>query len=326
MRRGGLWSRFWRGWKYRCNPERQGSDRQSMERKKATDFPQEVLNLFDLYVHGDIDRRGFLEGAKKYAVGGVGAATMLELLRPNYAMGQQVAKDDPRIVLERVTVDSPQGNGTISGWLAKPAKMTGKLPVVMVVHENRGVNPHIEDVNRRVATANFIAFAPDGLSTVGGYPGDEQEGVKLFGTVDKGKVMQDFVAAAKWLKAHKDSNGKLGAVGFCYGGGVVNNLAVLLGSDLNAGVPYYGGQARVEDVPKIQAPLQLHYASLDARVNAGWPAYEEALKANKKQYTAFMYEGKNHGFHNDTTPRYDEEAAKLSWSRTLEFFNKHLRG
>lgn len=296
-----------------------------MERKKASDFPQEVLNLFDLYVHGDIDRRAFLDQAARFATGTVTAAMMLESLRPNYAWGQQVPPNDARLLIEKPSVDSPSGNGRISGLFARPAKSTGKLPAVLVIHENRGLNPHIEDVARRCALAGFLTFAPDGLSTVGGYPGTEEEGVKLFATVDKPKLIEDFIAAAYWLKKHPLSNGKLGVVGFCYGGGVSNNLAVRLGDDLQAAVPFYGGQAPSAEVPKIKAPLLLHYASNDARVNAGWPAYEEALKAHNKTYTMHMYEGKNHGFHNDTTPRYDEEAAKLAWARTLEFFQKYLR-
>lgn len=296
-----------------------------MDRKRASEFPQELLNLFDLYVHGDIDRRGFLEGAQKFAVGGVTAAALLEMLRPNYAWAQQVAMDDPRIVAERVTVDSPNGNGKISGLFAKPAKASGKLPAVLVVHENRGLNPYIEDVARRLATANFIAYAPDGLTSVGGYPGDEDKARQIFGSVDRGKMTEDFIASARWLKARPDSNGKVGVVGFCFGGGIANLLAVKMGKDLNAAVPYYGGQAPAAEVPQIQAPLLVHYAGLDTRVNAGWPAYEEALKANGKTYTMHMYENTNHGFHNDTTPRYDEAAAKLSWERTLAFFNKHLR-
>jgi len=222
-------------------------------------------------------------------------------------------------------VPSPQGNGSIKGLLVRPAKATGKLPGVLVVHENRGLNPYIEDVARRVATANFMAFAPDGLTSLGGYPGDDERGVKLFATLDRQKTTEDFVSAARWLKAREDCTGKIGVVGFCYGGGVSNALAVRLGADLAAAVPFYGGQPPAAEVPKIKAPLLLQYASLDTRVNAGWPAYEEALKANNITYTAHMYENTNHGFHNDTTPRYDEAAAKLAWQRTIDFFNKYLR-
>ncbi|MDX1981566.1 MAG: dienelactone hydrolase family protein [Bryobacteraceae bacterium] len=295
-----------------------------MERKKASDFPQELLGLFDLYVHGDIGRREFLDGAKKYATGGVTAAALLESLAPNYAWADQVAKDDPRIRTERAAVPSPQGNGEIKGYLVRPAK-AGKAPGVLVIHENRGLNPYIEDVARRLGAEGFLAFAPDGLTSVGGFPGDNEAGGKLFGQVDRGKMLEDFLASARWLKARADCTGRIGAVGFCFGGGIVNALAVRLGADLAAGVPFYGGQAPAADVPKIKAPLLLHYASLDERINKGWPPYEEALKANHVTYTAHMYEGTNHGFHNDTTPRYDEAAAKLAWKRTVEFFNQHLR-
>ena len=296
-----------------------------MERKKASDFPRELLDLFDLYVHGDIDRRTFLDGAKKFAAGGLTATAIWESLRPNFAWAEQIPKDDPRIKTEYAAVPSPQGNGTIRGYLVRPAK-TGKLPGVLVIHENRGLNPYIEDVARRLGTENFVAFAPDGLTSVGGYPGDNEKGGELFRQVDRDKMFEDFVSAAHWLKARPECTGKIGVVGFCFGGGVSNNLAVRLGADLSAAVPFYGGQAKAEDVPKIKAPLLLHFASRDERVNAGWPAYEAALKANRATYTAHFYEGTNHGFHNDTTPRYDEAAAKLAWQRTLEFFNKYLRG
>jgi carboxymethylenebutenolidase len=296
-----------------------------MERKKATDFPQELLNLFDRYVHGDIGRREFLDGAKKYAAGGLTAAAILESLQPNFAWAQQVPKDDPRIKTSWETLPSPAGNGSIKGLLVRPANASGKLPAVVVIHENRGLNPYIEDVARRLGVANFMAFAPDGLTSVGGYPGEEDKGRQLFTQVDRQKMTEDLLAAAKWLKARPDSTGKLGAVGFCYGGGIVNALAVRMGADLSAGVPFYGAQPPAADVGRIKAPLLIHYASLDTRINAGWPAYEEALKANKVTYTMHMYEGTNHGFHNDTTPRYDEAAAKLAWQRTLDFFNKHLR-
>ena len=296
-----------------------------MERMKATDFPQELLQLFDRYVHGDIERRDFLEGAQRFAVGGLTATAIWESLRPNYAWAQQVPKDDSRIKAEYVSVPSPQGNETIRGYMVRPASAPGKLPAVLVVHENRGLNPYIEDVARRLATANFLAFAPDGLTSVGGYPGDDEKGAQLFGKVDRAKMMEDFVASARWLKARPDSTGKLGVVGFCFGGGIANALAVRMGSDLAAAVPFYGAQPPAADVARIKAPLLLHYAALDTRINAGWPAYEEALKANHITYTAYIYEGANHGFHNDTTPRYDEAAAKLAWQRTLDFFNKYLR-
>jgi carboxymethylenebutenolidase len=296
-----------------------------IDRKKASDFPQELLDLFDLYVHGDIDRRAFLERAQKFAGAGITAAAIWESLRPNYAWAEQIPKDDPRLRTEYATVHSPQGNGSIKGYLARPAKASGNLPGVLVIHENRGLNPYIEDVARRLAAENFIAFAPDGLTSVGGYPGDNEKGGQLFGKVDRVKMGEDFIAAAQWLKARPDCTGKIGAVGFCFGGGITNMLAVRLGADLAAAVPYYGGQAAAADVSKIKAPLLLHYASLDTRINNGWPAYEAALKANGATYTMHMYEGANHGFHNDTTPRYDEAAAKLSWQRTLAFFNKYLR-
>ncbi len=295
-----------------------------MERKKASEFPQELLNLFDRYVHGDIQRRDFLQGAKKFAVGGLTAVGILESLRPNYAWAEQIPKDDSRIKTEHATVDSPSGNGKISGYLARPAKGS-KWPGVLVVHENRGLNPYIEDVARRLAVDNFIAFAPDGLTSVGGYPGDDEKGGELFRKVDREKMTQDFVAAAEWLKARLDCTGKIGVVGFCFGGGIANTLAVRLGSDLSAAVPFYGGQPAAADVAKIKAPLLIHYAGLDQRVNAGWPAYEAALKANHVSYEEFVYDGVNHGFHNDTTPRYDEAAAKLAWKRTIEFFSKNLR-
>ncbi|HSE21137.1 MAG TPA: dienelactone hydrolase family protein [Pyrinomonadaceae bacterium] len=297
---------------------------ENMERKFASEYPQELLDLFHEYQHGDINRRTFLDRAGKFAVGGLTVAAIFESLTPNYAWAQQVPPDDKRIKVSRELVESPAGNGSIKGYLARPSK-NGKPPVVLVIHENRGLNPYIEDVARRLAVANFIAFAPDGLTSVGGYPGDDEKGAAAFRTVDGKKMTEDFVAAAKWLKARPDSTGKLGAVGFCFGGGMVNQLAVRLGHDLNAGVAFYGRQAGADDVPKISAPLLLHYAGNDQGVNAGIAAYEAALKANNKVYTVYMYDGKQHGFHNDTTPRYDEGAAKLAWTRTLDFFNKYLR-
>jgi carboxymethylenebutenolidase len=295
-----------------------------MERKVASDYPQELLDLFHEYQHGDISRRTFLERAGKFAVGGLTVAAIFEGLTPNYAWAQQVPPDDKRIKVGYEVVQSPSGNGSIKGYLARPAQGK-KLPAVLVIHENRGLNPYIEDVARRLALAKFVAFAPDGLTSVGGYPGSDEKGAAAFRTVDGKKMTEDFVAAAKWLKARPDSTGKLGAVGFCFGGGMVNQLAVRLGADLNAGVAFYGRQAGADDVPKISAPLLLHYAGNDQGVNAGIAKYEEALKANKKAYALYMYDGKQHGFHNDTTPRYDEAAAKLAWERTLEWFNKHLR-
>lgn len=296
-----------------------------MERKKASEFPQELLNLFDRYVHGDIGRRDFLEGAKKFAVGGWTAAAILESLRPNYAWAEQIPKDDGRVKTEWATVESPAGNEKIRGYLARPAEGSGKWPGVLVVHENRGLNPYIEDVARRLAVEKFLAFAPDGLTSVGGYPGDDEKGGELFRKVDREKMTQDFMAAARWLKGRPDCTGKIGVVGFCFGGGIANTLAVRMGSDLSAAVPFYGGQPTAADAAKIKAPLLLHYAGLDERIDAGWPAYEAALKANHVSYQAYVYENVNHGFHNDTTPRYDETAAKLAWKRTIDFFNKNLR-
>ena len=295
-----------------------------MERKKAGDFPAEVLALFDGYVHGMIGRRDFLDGAAKFAVGGFTAAAMLESLRPNYAFAQQVASDDARIKTEYLSYPSPQGTGTMRGYFARPANAGEKLPGVVVIHENRGLNRYIEDVARRLAVANFLAFAPDALTPLGGYPGDEEKAAKLFGTLDAAKRTEDLLAAYGYLKSRPECSGKVGAVGFCFGGSTVNMFAVRL-SDLAAAVPFYGGQPNADDVAKIKAPLLIHYAGLDERINAGWPAYETALKANGVKYQAFTYAGTNHGFHNDTTPRYDEAAAKLAWSRTLTFFNENLR-
>ena len=296
-----------------------------MERRKATDFPQELLNIFDRYVHGEISRRAFLESAKKYALGSLTAMAIWESLRPNYALAEQVTTDDKRLKTGYETVPSPRGNGSIRGYFVRPANADQKLPAVLVIHENRGLNPYIEDVARRLGIENFLAFAPDGLTSVGGYPGDEEKAAALFKTVDQNKMLEDFVASAEWLKARPDCTGKVGAVGFCFGGTTVNNLAVRL-ADLGAAVAFYGRQPSAEDAAKIKAPLLLHYAALDARITEGWPAYEAALKANRVNYTSYTYEGANHGFHNDTTPRYDEAAAKLAWQRTLDFLNRYLRG
>ncbi|MHB1204919.1 MAG: dienelactone hydrolase family protein [Rhodospirillaceae bacterium] len=296
-----------------------------INRKKASDFPQDLLNMLDGYVHGRLNRREFMDACQKYAVGGVTAAALFEMLKPNYAWAIQVPADDKRIKGERVEIPSPQGNGSIKGYLVKPANAAGKLPVVLVVHENRGLNPYVEDVARRLATANFVALAPDGLTSVGGYPGDDEKGAALFGKVDRAKMTEDFVAAAQWLKARPESSGKLGAVGFCFGGGVVNTLAVRLGDGLAAGVPFYGAQPKAEDAAKIKAPINAQYGGLDERINAGWPAFDEALKAAKVPHEGHIYAGANHGFHNDTTPRYDEKAAKEAWDRTLGWFNKYLR-
>jgi len=296
-----------------------------MERKKASDFPPEVLKLFDGYVHGMMNRREFIDRAGKFAVGGFTAAAMLESLRPNFAWAQQVAKDDARIKAEYVTYPSPQGSGTMRGYLVKPANASGKLPGVVVIHENRGLNPYIEDVTRRLALLNYVAFAPDALTPLGGYPGDEEKAAKAFATLDPVKRTEDLVTGAEFLKARPECAGKIGAVGFCVGGGIANLLATRL-PDLGGAVPFYGAQPAAADVAKIKAPLLIHYAGLDERINAGWPAYETALKANNVKYEAFIYPNVNHGFHNDTTPRYDEAAAKLAWQRTVDFFNKNLRG
>ena len=295
-----------------------------MTRQKSSDFPPQVLKLFDQYVHGGISRRAFLDRAAPFATGGVTAAALLASLAPNYSWAQQVPEDDPRIRTSRIDVSSPRGHGTVKALLVRPANANGKLPGVLVIHENRGLNPYIEDVARRVGAAGYLALAPDGLTPLGGYPGNDDDGRAMQRKLDGGKLMEDWVAAVRYLQAHEDCTGRVGCVGFCYGGGVSNALAVRV-PNLAAAVPFYGRQAATEDVPKINAPLLLHYGSLDERVNAGWPAYEAALKASGKEYMAHMYEGANHGFHNDTTPRYDEAAAKLAWERTMAFFDQHLR-
>jgi carboxymethylenebutenolidase len=296
----------------------------SDERMKASDFPKEVLSLFDKYVHGVIDRRGFLDGAAKFAVAGMSALAMLEALRPRYAWARQVEPDDARIRAEYVEYPSPRGSGTMRGLYARPATGDGPWPGVLVIHENRGLNPYIEDVVRRFAAANFIALGPDALTPLGGYPGNDDEGRQMQSQLDRSAMTEDFVAGAEWLMGHDDSTGRVGAVCFCFGGGMVGTLAVRM-PNLAAGVPFYGGQPAAEDVPRIQAPLMIQYAGLDERVNAGWPAFEEALRAHGKTYVMHMYEGANHGFHNDTTPRYDEAAARLAQERTMAFFNEHLR-
>ncbi len=296
-----------------------------MERMKASDFPQEVLNLFDQYVHGGISRRAFIDKAQKFAVGGMTAAAMLEALKPNYAWAVQVQPNDPAIKVEHVMIDSPKGNGKIEGYLARPASTAAKLPVVIVIHENRGRNPYIEDVARRLAKANFIALAPDGLTSVGGYPGDDEKGAALFMQVNAQKMREDFVAAAMWLKNRPDSNGKLGAVGFCFGGGVVNQLAVRLGSELSAAVPFYGGQPSAADAMKIRAPLNAQYGEADTRITSGWKAFDEELTKAGVPHEGHIYKGAQHGFHNDTTPRYDQAAATEAWQHTLDWFNKYLR-
>ncbi len=296
-----------------------------MERKTASDFPQEVLNLFDQYVHGGLDRRGFLDRAAKYATGGVTAAMLLDQLNPQFVAAQQIAKDDKRVKAEYLEYPSPKGNAKTKGYYVRPADAKGKLPGILVIHENRGLNPHIEDIARRLAANhNFVAFAPDALAPLGGYPGDEDKARALFPQLDQAKTREDFVAAAEFLKSRPECTGKIGAVGFCYGGGIVNMLATRM-PDLGAGVPFYGSQPSAEDAAKIKAPLLIQYAENDDRINAGWPAYEAALKANNVHYEMFKYPGTQHGFNNDTTPRYDEAAAKLAWQRTVDFFNKNLR-
>jgi carboxymethylenebutenolidase len=294
-----------------------------MSRKTADDFHPEVLKLFDKYVHGDISRRDFLHSATTFAIG-VSALSLLEALNPKFAEAQQIANDDPRIRAAYVEYPSPLGYGKLRGYLVKPAKIAGKLPVVLVVHENRGLNPHIEDIARRLAVDNFIAFAPDGLFPLGGYPGDEDKARDLFPKLDQNKSREDFIAAFHELKKLPEGNGKVGVVGFCYGGGIANFLATRL-PDLNAAVPFYGGQPSDEDAAKIKAPLLLHYAEKDERITGGWPKYEAALKSTSVNYQAYVYPGVQHGFNNDTTPRFDEAAAKLAWQRTISFFNLHLR-
>jgi carboxymethylenebutenolidase len=296
-----------------------------MDRKHASDFPQDLLNLFDRYVHGDINRRDFFERAQKFAVGGLTAAALFEMLKPNYAWAIQVPKDDPRIKAEWVTVPSPQGDGAIKAYLVRPSNAPDKVPGVLVVHENRGLNPYIEDVARRVAIAGFMALAPDGLTSVGGYPGDDEKGGALFKEVDRGKMVEDFFAAATWLKSRPDCTGKIAVIGFCFGGGVANQLAVRMDADLAAAVPFYGAQPSAEEAAKVKAPVLAHYAELDARITSGWPAYDAALSAAHVTHEGYVYAGANHGFHNDTTPRYDEAAAKLAWQRTLDWLNRYLR-
>jgi carboxymethylenebutenolidase len=295
-----------------------------IDRKQASDYPAEVLELFDGYVHNALSRRDFLERAAKYAIGGVTALALLESLQPNFAWADQVSKTDARIKAEYVTYSSPKGSGKMRGYFARPAKAGAKLPGVVVIHENRGLNPYIEDVARRTAVAGYLAFAPDALTPLGGYPGDEDKARELFGKLDAAHRTEDLVAAAEYLKARADTTGRIGAVGFCFGGGVCNVLASRL-PWLAAAVPFYGTGVSADEAKKIKSALQIHLAEVDERVNAAWPAYETALKANRVRYEVHRYPGTQHGFHNDTTPRYDEAAAKLAWSRTLAFFKKHLR-
>jgi len=295
-----------------------------MKRKQAGDFPTEVLELFDGYVHGTVSRRDFLDRAAAYAAGGVTAAGMLASLSPNFAWAQQVKRDDGRMRAEMIDYYSPKGSGRMRGYLARPAK-AGKAPGVVVIHENRGLNPYIEDVARRLAVAGYVAFAPDALAPVGGYPGDEDRAREAFGKLDDAKRDEDLLAAYPALEKRPECNGRIGATGFCFGGGVVGMMATRI-PGLAAAVPFYGEQPSAAETANIKAPLLIHYAENDPRINAGWPAWEQALKANKVSYAMKMYPGTQHGFHNDTTPRYDEAAAKLAWQRTLDFFELHLRG
>lgn len=294
-----------------------------MTRMTAKDFSPELLELYDFYAHGRISKREFLEKAGRYAVGGLTAVAILGMMGPNYALAEQVSFNDPEIVGDYVMYPSPNGHGEVRGYLVKPAAATGKLPAVVVVHENRGLNPYIEDVARRLAKAGFLALAPDGLTSQGGYPGNDEAGRELQSKVDPAKLMNDFFAAVEWLMAHEASSGRVGITGFCYGGGVANAAAVAY-PELGGAVPFYGRQPAAEDVAKIKCPLLIHYAALDERVNEGWPTYETALKAAGTRYEAFIYEGVNHGFHNDSTPRYDKPAAELAWDRTLAFFRANL--
>jgi carboxymethylenebutenolidase len=294
-----------------------------MTRNKASDYKPEVLQLFDKFVHGDISRREFLDRAAAYAVVGVGAAALLESLTPDFVAGQVVAEDDPRLATSFVEYDSPQGGGRMRGYLARPTSAAARLPGVLVIHENRGLNPHIEDIARRLALEGYLAFAPDALTPLGGYPGSEDAARELFGRLNRDTLVNDFVAAFEYLRGHADCTGSIGAVGFCFGGGMVNQLAARL-PELDAGVAFYGSQVPADQVPRIEAPLLLHYAGIDERINAGWPAYEAALRENGVEYEAYVYEGANHGFNNDTTPRFDADAAERAWRRTLDFFEAHL--
>jgi carboxymethylenebutenolidase len=294
---------------------------------RALDLPKEAVELYNLYIHNEISRREFLDGAQKFAVTGLTAAAIVETLMPNYAAAQQVAKDDRRLKTEYATVPSPQGFGSIKGYLVRPANATGKLPGILVIHENRGLNPHIEDVARRFGLANFMAFAPDTLTSVGGYPGDDEKGGQLFGSLDRNKMTEDLFASANWLKNRSDCTGKIGVTGFCFGGGIANTLAVRMGANLAAAVPYYGAAPMSADVPKIKAAVLVHHGATDTRLVEAWPAYETALKAANVTYEGHIYPGAGHGFNNDATPpRYNEAAAKQAWQRTVDWFNKHVRG
>ncbi len=293
-------------------------------RKKASEFHPYILEIFDGYVHGKLTKREFIAQAGKFAAAGVTGLMILKQLQPDYALARQVEPTDPAITTSRVSIPSPDGHGSINALMAKPAKAKGKLPAVLVVHENRGLNPYIEDVVRRLAKAGYLALGPDGLSSVGGYPGDDEKGRELQAKLDPAKLLEDFFASFEYLRDHKESTGKVGAVGFCYGGGVCNALAVAY-PEMAASVPYYGRQPKASEVPAIKAPLLIHYAEVDERINAGWLPYQAALLSNQKRFQVHFYPGTNHGFHNDSTPRYDKAAADLSWGRTMEFFGKNLR-
>lgn len=296
-----------------------------MTRLTAHDFDQELLILFDAYVHGSIDRRGFLAGAQKFALAGMSASMLLAALSPNFAQAQQVSPNDSRLKTERLTYPSPDGHGTVNGYLARPASASGPLPAILVAHENRGLNPHIEDITRRLALDGFMAFAPDALTPLGAYPGDEDKARQLFAKLDQAKTRADFVSGARFLKGRPDCNGKLGVVGFCWGGGIAHVLATRL-PEVDAAVPFYGNHPPAEDAAKVKAPLLIHFAAVDERINAAWPAYEAALKAAGARYTAHVYPGTQHGFNNDTTPRFDAASAGLAWERTLTFFRENLKG
>ncbi len=296
-------------------------------------LPSEAIELYNLFIHGVISRRAFMDGVQRFAVGGLAAATIIEALMPNYAQAQQVSKTDNRIKATYETVASPQGNGSIKGYFVRPvsadtrAATPAKLPGIIVVHENRGLNPHIEDIARRLALANFMAFAPDGLTSLGGFPGDDYQGGQMFGKVDGKKMTEDFVASAKWLKSRADCTGKIGATGFCYGGSMSNTLAVRLGADLAAAVPFYGGPPAKDDIPKIKAAILVHHGELDTRLASTWPAYDAALKEANVPHEGYIYAGAVHGFNCDATPeRYNKAAADLAWQRTIDWFNKYVRG
>lgn len=300
------------------------ADGDTSTRMKASDFHPYILEIFDGYVHGKLTKREFIREAGKFAAAGVTGLMILNQLAPDYALAQQVKPEDPSIITTRVTVPSPHGHGSISGLLARPAKAKGKLPAVLVIHENRGLNPYIEDVVRRLAKAGYMALGPDGLSSVGGYPGSDEKGRELQAKLNPGKLLEDFFASFEYLRDHKDSTGRVGAVGFCYGGGVCNALAVAY-PDMGASVPYYGRQPKAEEVAAIKAPLLIHYAEADERINAGWLPYQAALISKQKLYQVHFYPETQHGFHNDSTPRFDKAAADLSWQRTLNFFGENLR-